>query len=76
MIPGATIIYGVVIFFENELSHIVAISFTALILTELLMIALTIQRWHWLMFAALLVSLAIYTASLFVLETNIGEFQH
>lgn len=38
--------YGALILFEDEFIHIVAISFTALILTELIMVALTIRTWH------------------------------
>jgi phospholipid-translocating ATPase len=38
--------YGALILFKDEFIHIVAISFTALILTELIMVALTIRTWH------------------------------
>lgn len=38
--------YGALILFEDEFIHIVSISFTALILTELIMVALTISTWH------------------------------
>lgn len=38
--------YGALILFEDEFIHIVAISFTALVLTELIMVALTIRTWH------------------------------
>lgn len=38
--------YGALILFEDEFIHIVAISFSALILTELIMVALTIRTWH------------------------------
>lgn len=46
IIAGGVIMYGALILFEDELIHIVAISFTALILTELIMVALTIRTWH------------------------------
>uniref|UniRef100_A0A669BHJ0 Phospholipid-transporting ATPase n=1 Tax=Oreochromis niloticus TaxID=8128 RepID=A0A669BHJ0_ORENI len=49
---------------ESEFVHVVAISFTALILTELLMVALTIRTWHWLMVVAEFFSLGCYLASL------------
>ena len=65
--------YGAMLLFESEFVHIVAISFTALILTELLMVALTIQTWHWLMIVAELLSLACYIASLVFLHEFIGE---
>lgn len=71
--PGSTIMYGALLLFESEFVHIVAISFTALILTELLMVALTIQTWHWLMTVAELLSLACYIASLVFLHEFIGE---
>lgn len=65
--------YGALLLFESEFVHIVAISFTSLILTELLMVALTIQTWHWLMIVAELLSLASYIASLVFLHEFIGE---
>lgn len=66
--------YGALLLFESEFVHIVAISFTSLILTELLMVALTVQTWHWLMIVAELLSLACYVASLVFLHEFIGEF--
>lgn len=65
--------YGALLLFESEFVHIVAISFTSLILTELLMVALTIQTWHWLMTVAELLSLACYIASLVFLHEFIGK---
>lgn len=65
--------YGALLLFESEFVHIVAISFTSLILTELLMVALTIQTWHWLMIVAELLSLSCYIASLVFLHEFIGE---
>lgn len=73
---GAIIMYGALVFFEDEFIHIVAISFTALILTELLMVALTIRTWHWFMLAAELLSLAIYIASLFILKESFGKLEN
>ena len=70
---GAIIMYGALVFFEDEFIHIVAISFTAMILTELLMVALTIRTWHWFMLDAELLSLGIYIASLFILKESFGE---
>lgn len=65
--------YGAMLLFESEFVHIVAISFTSLILTELLMVALTVQTWHWLMIVGELLSLACYVASLVFLHEFIGE---
>lgn len=70
---GSIIMYGALLLFESEFVHIVAISFTSLILTELLMVALTVQTWHWLMIVAELLSLACYIASLLFLHEFIGK---
>lgn len=43
---GGVIMYGAIILFEDEFIHIVVISFSALILMELIMVALTIRTWH------------------------------
>ena len=56
--------YGAMLLFEDDLIHIVSISFTALILTELLMVGLTVRTWHPLMFVAHGLSLAFYALSL------------
>ncbi|KAM9632471.1 putative phospholipid-transporting ATPase IIB isoform 2-T2 [Trichechus inunguis] len=61
---GGILMYGALVLFESEFVHVVAISFTALILTELLMVALTIRTWHWLMVVAEFLSLGCYLASL------------
>ncbi|XP_065084245.1 probable phospholipid-transporting ATPase IIA isoform X2 [Ochlerotatus camptorhynchus] len=65
---GGVIMYGALILFEDEFIHIVAISFSALILTELIMVALTIRTWHKLMVLAELFSLVLYIFSLAVLH--------
>lgn len=46
LLAGGVIMYGALILFEDEFIHIVSISFSALILTELIMVALTIRTWH------------------------------
>uniref|UniRef100_A0A8C1KT13 Phospholipid-transporting ATPase n=1 Tax=Cyprinus carpio TaxID=7962 RepID=A0A8C1KT13_CYPCA len=71
---GNIIMYGALLLFESEFVHIVAISFTSLILTELLMVALTVQTWHWLMIVAELLSLACYIASLVFLHEFIDLY--
>ncbi len=65
---GGVIMFGALLLFEDEFIHVVSISFTALILTELIMVALTIRTWHWLMIIAEFASLAIYILSLIVLK--------
>lgn len=70
---GGILMYGALLLFESEFVHVVAISFTALIFTELLMVALTIRTWHWLMAVAEAVSLGCYLASLAFLNEYFGE---
>lgn len=65
--------YGALFLFEDEFIHIVAISFTALILTELIMVALTVRTWHYLMLLAELFSLAVYILSLILLKDYFGK---
>lgn len=64
--------YGALVLFEDQLIHIVEISYTALILTELIMVALTVVTWHRLMVVAELVSLLMYTATLLVFNSYFG----
>lgn len=66
--------YGALILFEDEFIHIVAISFSSLILTELIMVALTIRTWHYLMVLAEILSLIIYVVSLTVLHEYFGKY--
>ncbi|KAF7283909.1 hypothetical protein GWI33_022738 [Rhynchophorus ferrugineus] len=67
-VSGGVIMYGALLLFEDEFIHIVAISFTSLILTELIMVALNIRTWHCLMVLAEFFSLALYGLSLIVLH--------
>lgn len=60
---GGVLMYGAVLLFEEELIHVVSISFTSLILTELLMVGLTVRTWHPLMVVAHLASLTFYILS-------------
>lgn len=66
--------YGALIMFEDEFIHIVAISFTSLVLTELIMVALTIRTWHHLMIIAEVFSLTLYLLSLVVLKDYFGKY--
>ena len=61
---GGVIMFGALLLFEDEFVHMVAISFTALILTELTMVALTVRTWHPLMLLSELASILIYFLSL------------
>ncbi|EGG00609.1 putative aminophospholipid translocase [Melampsora larici-populina 98AG31] len=60
---GAIMILSLVMF-ENEFINIVAISFTSLILTELLMVALEITTWHRYMIVAEVTTLLLYLISM------------
>ncbi|KAG8970079.1 putative aminophospholipid-translocase [Tulasnella sp. 425] len=60
---GAIMIMSLVLF-ENEFLNIVAISFTALIVNELIMVALEITTWHIYMIAAEIVTLFLYMVSM------------
>ena len=65
--------FGALLLFEDDFIHIVAISFTSLILTELLMVALTIRTWHWLMALAEVISLGVYVTSVILLRNFFGK---
>ena len=71
---GGIIMFGGILLFDEEFIHVVTITFTSLILTELLMVALTIRTWHWLMVAAEVFSLAVYIATLAVFKDYFGEW--
>ena len=74
-LQGGIIMFGALLLFEDDFIHVVSISFTSLILTELLMVALTIRTWHWLMAVAEVCSLAIYIASVVILRKYFGKYQ-
>ena len=65
--------YGALLLFDSNFIHAVSISFTSLILTELVMVALTIRTWHWLMLLSEAVSIAIYIISLVILKDYFGK---
>ena len=65
--------YGAFLLFEADFIHIVTITFTSLIITELLMVALTVRTWHYLMVLAEFLSFGIYVASLAIFRTFFGK---
>merc|ERR1739838_776081 len=71
---GGVLMYGAVLLFEEELIHVVSISFTSLILTELLMVGLTVRTWHPLMIVAHLLSLTFYILSVVFMHYFDWEF--
>jgi phospholipid-translocating ATPase len=68
---GGILMILAIILFEQEFLHIVSITFTALILNELLMIALDIHTWHPAMYLSEGLSLIVYFISVALLP---GEF--
>lgn len=61
---GAVIMYGAMLLFNDEFIHVVAITYTTLIITELLMLALNVRSWHWMMVVAEVTSLSFYLLTL------------
>ncbi|KAI0920746.1 hypothetical protein AcV5_010413 [Taiwanofungus camphoratus] len=61
---GAAIMIMSLVLFENEFLNIVSISFTALILNELIMVALEITTWHIYMVISEVVTLFFYVISI------------
>ncbi|KAF9446849.1 phospholipid-translocating P-type ATPase [Macrolepiota fuliginosa MF-IS2] len=61
---GAGIMIMSLVLFESEFLHIVSISFTALILNELIMVALEITTWHLYMVISEVVTLFLYAISI------------
>ena len=72
---GGVLMFGAVVLFDDEFIHIVSISFTALILTELIMIALTVRTWHWAMIVAEVTSLAVYLISVILFPAGFGTYK-
>ena len=60
---------GGIVLFEQRFVHVVGITFTALILTELLMVAVEVKRWHPLMLLAQLLTLLVYLACILALSS-------
>jgi phospholipid-translocating ATPase len=69
---GAIMIVSLVVF-ERELINILSISFTALILNELIMVALEINTWHVYMILSEILTLAFYCVSIAFLPEFFGE---
>ncbi|KAG1047950.1 hypothetical protein G6F43_009629 [Rhizopus delemar] len=64
---GGSIMILSILLFEDEFIHIIAISFTALICNELLMVALEINTWHRLMILAEVITVLVYFGSMWLL---------
>ena len=59
--------------FESEFLHIVAISYTALVINELIMVALEITTWHTYMVLSELGTAVVYFGSMAILPAYFGE---
>ena len=66
---GAIMLLAIVLF-EKRFVHVVAITFTSLILTELLMVANEVTRWHPLMLLAQVLTLLVYLACIVALSSS------
>jgi len=66
---GGVIMLSAILLFEESFLNIVSITFTALILTELIMVAIEIHTWHCLMISAQVATIVCYVASLFLLKS-------
>ncbi|EJD04848.1 phospholipid-translocating P-type ATPase [Fomitiporia mediterranea MF3/22] len=64
---GGAIMIMSLLLFETEFLNIVSISFTALVLNELIMVAVEITTWHVYMVLSEIVTLLIYAVSMFFL---------
>jgi phospholipid-translocating ATPase len=65
---GGVIMLMAIWLFERDFIHIVSITFTALILNELLMVALEVSTWHYLMGVAEIGSFLMYVISVRLLK--------
>jgi len=61
------------VLFESEFLNIVSISFTALVLNELIMVAVEITTWHMLMIVSEVFTLALYVISIAFLPEYFGK---
>ena len=66
---GGVIMLGGIFLFEQRFVHVVGITFTSLILTENLMVAVEVKRWHPLMLLAQVLTLLVYVGALIALSS-------
>ena len=66
---GGVIMLGGVLLFEQRFVHVVGITFTALILTENLMVAVEVKKGHPFMLLAQVLTLLVYVAALVALSS-------
>ena len=68
---GGVIMILCILLFNDEFIRVVTITFTALILNELLMVAAEINTWHYLMILAEFLSIVSYTAAFWILKNEL-----
>lgn len=68
---AGAIMIGAMVLFERDLVHLVAITFSSLVLNELLMVALEVSTWHPVMILSEFGSMLIYILSMYFLK---GDF--
>lgn len=61
------------VLFESEFLNIVSISFTALVLNELIMVAVEVTTWHTLMILSEVFTLGLYVVSIAFLPEYFGQ---
>lgn len=59
----------------NDDPDVMTVTFTALIFTELVTLALTVHKWHWTMMAAQVLSVVTYLSTLFAVSDWFGKWQ-
>ncbi|KAL8279641.1 hypothetical protein RQP46_007954 [Phenoliferia psychrophenolica] len=64
---GGAIMIASLVLFESEFLNIVSISFTALVLNELIMVAVEVTTWHTLMILSEVITLSLYVVSVLFL---------
>jgi len=64
---GGVIMLCMIFLFENNMNHIITVTFTVLILTELLNIAFEIITWNWVILIGEIVTLVLYFVSMLLL---------
>lgn len=70
---GGAIMIASLVLFETEFLNIVSISFTALVLNELIMVAVEVTTWHTLMILSEVVTLGLYVISILFLPEYFGS---
>jgi len=66
---GGLIMMVAIFLFDSSMYNIVSITFTALILTELLNVAFEIHTWHWMMIVSEIGTLVLYFVSMLILKS-------